>query len=596
MFLLRKYDSTNPKDLRQLHFLPTFFVFIVMMIVVGTGYQEAQIAIGTETRRLAEQRALKTESKIEQRLEVYNNILLAGEGLFNASNEVTREEWRNFVETFNYQERYGGALGIGYSKVLRPSELEAYEKEMSQIFNRPNFRVKPIGERDIYTSITFLEPAEGSNKTAIGFDMYSEETRRQAMSYARDNNTVGITGPVALIQDDYDEAVKAILMYKAIYSVDSAKITPENAQRYTLGYAYMPFRTEELFESVVTVDDFYGIKIKDITDNSEPAELYSAGNLSAESYIVENLARVYGRILSIQHYMSVEAVPSSTRERPASLILGGIIFATSISLVAYLLLQRRSRKIAERHQRRLDKAKDDLLSMASHQLRTPATGVKQYIGMALEGFAGEISDDVKNVLDRAYKINERQLHIINEFLYLAKIDAQRMVLSKSELNLKNIVNNITDDMRSEIKEKKHKIITKINKNFIIYSDYQACHMIIENLISNAIKYTPDGGTIHIAAKKNDAYIHLKVMDNGVGVKDNHEHRLFTEFSRIPNELTKKTSGSGIGLYVAKHLALLNGGDITFKRRPRRGSIFTASFLDAKNVKNVTDNTTGRQLE
>jgi two-component system, sensor histidine kinase len=595
MFLLRKYDSAKPKELRQLHFLPTFFVFIVMMIIVGTGYQEAQTAIVTENARLAEQRATKVEAKLEQRLEVYNNILLAGEGFFNASDEVTREEWSAFIDTFNYQERYGGALGIGYSKVLRPNDLEDYEEEMRKVFNKPSFRVKPAGQRDIYTSITYLEPTTGNNETAIGFDMYSEETRRRAMDYAKDNNTVGMTAPVALIQDNYDEAVRAILMYKAIYSIDSDNITPDNAARYTTGYAYLPFRTQELFESIINVDDFYGIKIQDIT-NEEPTELYSAGNLSSESYVVDNLVRTYGRTLSIQHFMSVEAVPSGIKERPGNIVFGGIIFAAAISLTIFLLLQRRSRKVAERHQLRLDKAKDDLLSMASHQLRTPATGVKQYVGMALEGFAGEINEDVKHVLDRAYKINERQLHIINEFLYLAKIDAQRMVLSKSELNLKNIVDNIIEDMESEIKEKNHVITTKINKNLIVYSDYQACHMIIENLISNAVKYTPEKGTIQITAKRNATHIYLSVTDNGVGIKEGQENRLYTQFSRIPNKLTKTTSGSGIGLYVAKHLSLLNSGDITYKRRKRKGSIFTTSFLDAKNVKKVTDKSTSDTLE
>lgn len=120
---------------------------------------------------------------IEKRMNNHRQILLGGAGLFDASNDVSRDEWRSYVQRLDLESNYPGILGLGYSQVVQPDQLQIFEESLrKQGF--AEFAIKPAGKRDLYTSIIYLEPFTGRNLVAFGFDMFSEPTRRAAMSRA----------------------------------------------------------------------------------------------------------------------------------------------------------------------------------------------------------------------------------------------------------------------------------------------------------------------------------------------------------------------------------------------------------------------------
>ena len=131
-------------------------------------------------------RTSEIREAIQTRMAAYIVVLRGGQGLFNASRTVTRAEWRTYVETVDIDTFLPGIQGIGYAEFVKPEQRAAYEAKIrSEGF--PDFQVRPEGDRALYSSITFLEPFDERNRQAFGFDMYQQETRRDAMDRARDS-------------------------------------------------------------------------------------------------------------------------------------------------------------------------------------------------------------------------------------------------------------------------------------------------------------------------------------------------------------------------------------------------------------------------
>jgi len=260
--------------------------------------------------------------------------------------------------------------------------------------------------------------------------------------------------------------------------------------------------------------------------------------------------------------------------------LFGILFFGTVTagLIAYtvlLLIRARAHNLSTEKERAVELAKDELLSLASHQLRTPATGVKQYIGMVLQGFAGKVPQTQRKLLEKAYASNDRQLRIINEILHLAKIESGRIVLAKQLTNLNELASDVINEQKPDIQAAKHSISVAMPKSpMVIYADIHMLRMAIENLLSNAIKYTPRGGKIMVKIYKNNAEAIIEITDNGVGIKAGDIDIIFRQFSRLSNVMSQQVGGTGIGLYLAKHLVELHNGRVTVQSEPGKGSTFS----------------------
>lgn len=223
----------------------------------------------------------------------------------------------------------------------------------------------------------------------------------------------------------------------------------------------------------------------------------------------------------------------------------------------------------------LNKAKDDFISLASHQLRTPATGVKQYIGVVLEGYAGEITPQQRAFLEQANESNERQITIINDLLKVAKVDAGKVNIIKQPTDAVELIRSIVQEQASLFAARQQTVIFKpVQKKLIADFDAGTIRMVLENIIDNAGKYTPPHKTIEIQLSKNYGNLEIMVKDQGVGIAADDIDKIFLKFSRLPNSLSVKVGGSGLGLYWAKKIIDLHGGSITVNSAADKGTIFT----------------------
>lgn len=230
----------------------------------------------------------------------------------------------------------------------------------------------------------------------------------------------------------------------------------------------------------------------------------------------------------------------------------------------------------------LEHAKDEFISIASHELRTPATIVKQYLSMVIGGYVGGITVDQLVMLTTAFENNERQLNIINDLLKVARAEADTVKIAKENVDIVKVIDEIIEVQSDKFKVAKQKIIFNHKvKAAYLPSDLVHVRMIFENLLSNANKYTPNGGKITIDLIENTTNIKVAIKDTGVGISAQDIPKLFQKFSRIHNPLATTAGGSGLGLYWVKKLVDLHNASIRVNSKLNEGTTFTVNFPKQK---------------
>lgn len=223
----------------------------------------------------------------------------------------------------------------------------------------------------------------------------------------------------------------------------------------------------------------------------------------------------------------------------------------------------------------LSEVKDDFISLASHQLRTPATGVKQYIGMVLDGIAGEINDSQRAFLQQAYQSNERQLTIVDDLLQVAQVDSGKLRLNKESIDIIALVKDVVNEQQSKFRQQQQTVtFTASRKKIIARVDHARLRMVIENLLNNAVKFSAKGDTIQIKITRPDNTACIAVTDNGPGIPQKDQQKVFEKFGTLGQAASNANGGTGLGLYWGKKLVELHGGKITIESQSGKGSTFT----------------------
>jgi PAS domain S-box-containing protein len=187
---------------------------------------------------------------IEDRMRTYEQVLRSGIGLFKSSENVTRSKWENFTKALQIEKEFPGIQGIGFSLKITPEDKEEHIRQI-QAEGFPDYKIKPEGEREEYTSIIYLEPFEIRNQQAFGYDMFSQVVRREAMEKARDTGETAITGRVTLVQEIDENVQSGFLVYLPLYK-KGMPVDTLNQRRMALhGYVYSPFRVTNLMRGIL---------------------------------------------------------------------------------------------------------------------------------------------------------------------------------------------------------------------------------------------------------------------------------------------------------------------------------------------------------
>jgi len=240
--------------------------------------------------------------------------------------------------------------------------------------------------------------------------------------------------------------------------------------------------------------------------------------------------------------------------------------------------------MANERLKELDKMKDEFVSLASHELRTPMTAIKSYIWMLLEN---KMIQDEKGIeyLRHAYQATDRLIDLVNDMLNVSRIESGRMIINPAPVNLPELVTDVIAEVNPAAQ--KQGVMIETNAKTVslppVQADMNKIKEVFINLIGNAIKFTPSGGKISINLGQQDSMVTASISDTGKGIRPEDMSKLFTKFGMIEENYLQRqpAKGTGLGLYICKSIVELHGGKITVTSKgENQGTTFTFTLHKA----------------
>ena len=220
----------------------------------------------------------------------------------------------------------------------------------------------------------------------------------------------------------------------------------------------------------------------------------------------------------------------------------------------------------------IDKIKSDFISIAAHQLRTPLSAIKWVIKMILEGDAGELNVEQRDLLRKGYISNERIIRLVNDLLNVSRIEEGKFGFNFEKTDFQEVLVAAKGNLEGLIaKNHQELIVQKPEKIPLVYLDKERMIMVLQNLLDNAVKYTPEYGKIEIIITTDKNFLYVKVKDQGIGIGKNDQTKLFSKFFRAANAVKLETEGSGLGLFIVKNIIEKHNGSIELKSEEGRGT-------------------------
>lgn len=331
---------------RYSHLAP-WLVLTFSLLVTGWSWSVAQAGVERSIQEHFEFRVAEVMSAIHNRLTTYEQILRSGVALIIAERDVSREQWRTFVEHLEIEKNYPGILGIGFADVLRPHELRSHEERL-RAQGYPGYRVWPKGPRTAFSAIVFLEPFDWRNQRAFGFDMLSEPKRRQAMFRARDTGMAAVSGKVTLVQETTQDVQSGFLMYLPLYRGGEAPPTIEQRRERLTGYVYSPFRMDDLMHGIFGVrPPDIGMQIYDGAKPSAETLLYASDVDGPRHEALQTSRRmsVHGHPWTVQFTALASLSAASGALRPTLTLWGGLFASLTLFGLTWSMVSLRGRAL-----------------------------------------------------------------------------------------------------------------------------------------------------------------------------------------------------------------------------------------------------------
>jgi signal transduction histidine kinase len=555
--------------------LVTVAIIIASFIIAGL----IQRNLATVQSQTIDKQLKENQLLIQGNFDSYAQIVWSGIGRLN-SGPIDRTSWSQFIGTYQLQKRFPAISSVAVTRVVGPDEQQAYLQTLSDQYGQPITVTNNVPGQPV-NIVSYVSPERPTSINNIGFNSMAEPARQTAMQKATDTNDVVMTEQLQLYVNAKESKTSdetAFLLYAPYYKPGMALETSAERQAAIQGHVSASFRTQNVFDRAFSRIDHNHTAIQvHIGDATQTQLAYSS---PAKQSIGPKIQRtqtlqVFSQTFTINYDFDSDFLVSRTQLRaPTYMVIFGVMIGMLIGTATFFFLRGRYHRLLLDKEHDVTRAKDELLSLASHQLRTPATGVKQYMGMVLQGFAGKITPIQEELLEKAYKSNERQLHVINDILHLAKLDLGRIVLAKSNFDLSVLVRDVIDEQQHDINDGQLTLKAQLRRSSPIYADEHMLRMVIENIISNAVKYTDPGGKVWVRLQQKEDGYFVIVKDTGVGIASRDMPLLFQQFSRLMNSRSHLVSGTGVGLYLARHLIELHNGVIDVESTVGKGSTFT----------------------
>lgn len=387
--------------------------------------------------------------------------------------------------------------------------------------------------------------------------------------------------------------------YFTVYLPDDRQVTHHSGKRVEL----INDKTSERILDIATADNEVVLLTSNLTKFTQRHDILVAHGIELLVTLRNNNGQVLGHIALSERlsgsYSQQDIRVLRTISDGLAVAIQNALSVHEVKKLNATLQQRVDEATSELRQsnaklQKLDEAKDEFISMASHQLRTPLTSVKGYIDMVLEGDAGEITAQQKKLLSESFESSERMVHLINDFLNVSRIQTGKFMLEIHPTDLTQIVAQEVESLKTTATARSLKLSYRMPKQFpLLDVDEGKIRQVIMNMIDNAIYYSRPSSTIRIILKKDNGDVVFEVHDTGIGVPEAEQRQLFQKFFRATNARKQRPDGTGVGLFLAKKVISAHRGTVVFRSEEGKGSVFgfrlpLAQLLHTENTDNARD--------
>ena len=562
--------TVRHRALRRASSATAYVVLIGSLAVTITVWLSlTEIAEANERLRF-DHEVQQTQSTIEARLETYISMLRGVAGLFSSSDTLSRQQFESYVAQLELPLRYPEIDAIGFSRLMTARTRAALTESLLRE-GQTTFSIRPEGARAEYVPTIYMYPLSDQNRTAIGYDMFSDPVLRLAMERARDTGQPAASGYVELDIGPADEHRPAFLIYVPVYR--GANPTTLAARREQLiGFVSAPFQADALFVGIFSTrtDPLVGFEVFDSQEPAPETLVYRSSGVepSAQLFTTTTTLTIADHPWTLRYTAkSLRETSSIARVQPFLLPTGVLISVVLFALVRSLVRARDAAEAAVR-------VRDEFLSVASHELKTPLTALLGNTELLLRRAAREERMPERDLRTLQVIDNQgrRLTRLIAALLDHTRIEAGHLSIDTQPLDLRELVATVVAETQPTLQH--HALsYNPPNQPLPILGDELRLAQVLQNLIDNAAKYSPDGGPIDVSLQRNGTLAELRVADQGLGVPKAAQERLFEQFFRAPNVDPRNISGMGIGLYLTHKIVTLHGGSVGLESREGQGSTF-----------------------
>ena len=602
---------------------------VFVILAIGTlAVWHWQSRVHAETEALANNHdAAAITAEIRERLRLHMQFLRSLQAFASTIPTLDLNAWQRFANAIDTRGSLAGMHAFAYAPAVRFQDRQAFEFSLRRQVDRSNFRIFPATGASLSTPIVFVAPDSPTVRTAIGFDMYSEAQRREGIGRAIQTRDVVLTGPIVLLFDQGTQR-GGFQLLQALFRTGAPLDLAVQRERAVSGIVVSAYRFDEFIASINHFSSRrFALQIFDEDPSADspeampPTLIYASDPafrpLSDEQAIHHEID-LGGRNWILEFYP--HQPPSPGLATPTLVLYGGLAGSTLFALLIFNLTTHRQR--AERYAQKLtqelrehrdhlqemvgqrtasldealkqaraaSQAKSEFLANMSHELRTPMHAIVGFVELGSKRASNCDDPKIAQYFQRIDQSGQRLLGLIDELLDLAKLDAGHMAWHPEEFNLRQMVEQVAEQLESLLLERRLTlVIDGAASSARLQADRGRITQVVCNLLSNSIKFSPAGGTIRIEIapaelptgrrsedKGWQAAIAIRFIDAGVGIPEGELESIFDKFVQSSSTKTG-AGGTGLGLAICRAIVAEHRGTIVAQNNPGNGACFVVTL-------------------